>query len=319
MRRNITPVLKGATTAWASLATVVALAVGAAALSLSSSPSTAGADQARLTGSDSHASPPPAPRGWKAVSYDGVYVDVPVAWPVVDGMHTGFCDGPFPDTPTAFVGPNLNGAPSCGPPIGPPPVRYGVWLYPNSPTSDGPSFVTFNNRPVDEDLWLHGVLIEIGLGPDTQLVKEIVGSIGFKKGTPNTRASGVCGMQARPGVMPTPERLASPLVLEQGEVTLDPPLPSDESAVSAATVWNESGPKQPYERYRLILARYSATLPARKNANGSFTPLNHNELSWVVYAAPYSATIAGCGGWGMDVYDAHSGEQVISSGWAPGP
>ncbi len=80
-----------------------------------------------------------------------------------------------------------------------------------------------------------------------------------------------------------------------------------------------SGPKQSYERYRLILARYSATLPARKNANGSLTPLNHDELFWVVYLSPYSATIAGCGGWGAVVFDAHSGQELTSSGWSPGP
>jgi hypothetical protein len=32
--------------------------------------------------------------GWKVVVYQGVHVDVPSSWPVVDGMHTGICRPP---------------------------------------------------------------------------------------------------------------------------------------------------------------------------------------------------------------------------------
>jgi hypothetical protein len=131
--------------------------------------------------------------------------------------------------------------------------------------------------------------------------------------------TGVCARSPHPNAMPIPERLAEPLLLEHGQMTLDPPLPSDRSSVSPAQVWRASDPKQPYERYRLLLTRYSAPLPARRTANGSLTPLNNNELSWVVYAFPYSSTVPGCGGWGVDVFDAHSGQEIISSGWSPGP
>src|SRR5262245_55356240 len=33
--------------------------------------------------------------GHQIVSYQGVHVEVPASWPVVDGMHTQFCGGPF--------------------------------------------------------------------------------------------------------------------------------------------------------------------------------------------------------------------------------
>jgi hypothetical protein len=211
-------VLKGATTAWASVVAVAALGVGAAVLSLSSSPSTAGTHHANLTGSDNHVSQPPAPHGWKVISYDGVNVDVPSEWPVVDGMHTDLCGGPFPDTPTAFVGPNLNSALSC--PYIPSPARYGAWVYPSgSPDGGGPTINISDHKVAEvypsywsesrvEDLWYHGVEIEVGMGPDAHLVQQIVHSIGFKRGIPNTRSSGVCGTQAHPDAMPFPERLS---------------------------------------------------------------------------------------------------------------
>jgi hypothetical protein len=305
-----TPVRKGGTTtAWASLATVVALAVGAAVLSLSSSPSTAG-----------------APRGWKVVSYDDVYVDVPSEWPVVDGMHTGFCDGPFPDTPTAFVGPNLNGAPSCAATLRPTPALYGVWLYPSASPYEGmPTTLSSGQRVVEDDssdwaashlegLWIHGVYVEIGIGPDAQLVKEIVHSIGFKKGIPNTRASGVCEMSNDPNAMPTPERLSKRLVLDHGSEVLEPPFPTQHAVMSASSAWVQADPKEPYEHYRLILARFFAQYPAA----GS-TPMNDGQLDWLIYASPISSSIQGCGGWGLDVFDATTGQGVESDGWSPGP
>src|SRR5215471_15860403 len=69
----------------------------------------------------------------RVVSYHGVQVDVPRRWRVVDGMHTAFCGGPFiASPPAAFVGPNENGAPSCGAGFGPPAKRDGVWLLPGA-------------------------------------------------------------------------------------------------------------------------------------------------------------------------------------------
>jgi hypothetical protein len=71
----------------------------------------------------------------------------------------------------------------------------------------------------------------------------------------------------------------------------------------------------------MILTRYSAKFPARQNPDGSVTPLNQNELSWVIYSVPYSPTITGCGSWGLTVFDATTGEggELISSGYSPGP
>src|SRR5882757_8704956 len=54
------------------------------------------------------------------------------------------------------------------------------------------------------------------------------------------------------------------------------------------------GRADPFERYRLILARYSAKFPANLNKDGSLTPADQKELAWIVYSTPTSPTIAGC-------------------------
>jgi len=269
---------------------------------------------------------------WRAVSYHGVHVEVPAGWPVVDGMHTLFCGGPFPARPTAFVGPQDNRAPSCPAPLpGAPAGRDGVWLQQGSSPSDARPVTTASGKVVLEgnpgwggplkQLWYHRVLVEIGIGPDPAVARAIFNSVGFTPHSPDSRAAGMCARSASPGSMPAPGRLARRLVLDQGDVTLNPPLPSDQPALSAARAWsaaqawNESGPWEFFSRYRLILARYSSRFPARQNPGGSLTPLNHNELAWVIYSRPYSATIAGCGGWGLVVFDARNGQMIGSSSW----
>jgi hypothetical protein len=266
----------------------------------------------------------------KLVSYHGVHVDVPSSWPVLTGMQTGFCGGPFPASPTAFVGPQLNGAPSC-PALLPAdqPRHDGVWLVPEKQRPRGTSKKTSKGKVVLDEgqtwngsvnsYWYHGVSMEIGIGPDPKVATAILDSIGFTPHAVDTRAEDQCVFSAHPNAMPTPERLTKPLILDRGQVTLDPAPPSAYPIVSASTVWQQGLSKEPFERPRLIFALYSAKLPAKLNANGSLTPLDQYVLAWVVYSVPRSPKIPGCGGWGDTVFDATTGQQVISSGWSPGP
>ncbi len=273
-----------------------------------------------------------ATAGQRLVSYHGVHVEVPADWPVVDGMHTGFCGGPFGATATAYVGPQDNGAPSCPAPYPGrvPPARDGVWLQPGTAPAGASSIVTASGRVVAdegpallgteiESLWYHGVSVEVGIGPDPSVARDVVDSIGFTAGVPDTAAAGVCARSRTPGAMPRPHRLAGRLVLERGDITLDPPTPADAATMTAPEAWNDSGPKEWFERYRLILARYSGKFPARLNPDGSFTPEYRNELAWVVYRSPTSPAIAGCGGWGVVAFDARSGQEIGDEGWSPGP
>lgn len=314
--------LKGARTAWASVVAVVVLAIGAAGLSLTS-PSPASREHASLTRSDNRISPPRADRGWKVVSYKDVRIDVPSSWPVVDGMHTQFCGGPFPDTPTAFVGPNLNSPPVCPSPPSSSSGSYGTWLFPNRRGPGMGSVIAVHGLvEIDpsswpashvESLWYKGVEIEIGIGPDARFVQEIVSSIGFTPGTPNTPASGTCRMQAHPARMPAPGRPSQHLAFDDGEEVLDPVPLEQKPTTSAEHVWDDSGLKEPYERYRLFFALFSAKYPAVSGPSGWVSSFHHI-VAWVIYSAPISP-IPGCGEWGLDVYSATNGQALENVEW----
>ncbi|MDQ1466620.1 MAG: hypothetical protein QOH10_1035, partial [Actinomycetota bacterium] len=266
--------------------------------------------------------------GFRLVSYRGVHVEVPIRWPVVDGMHTLLCGGTFPETPTAFIGPQENFPPNC-PYMTAKPLN-GVWLQPGVRPSDARPVTTPSGQTVLEEnpgrgnpvrlLWYHEVLIEIGLGREKSMAKAIFDSIGFTPDSPDTPAAGVCARIDHPDAMPTPERLTAQLVLEAGNVTLDPPAPTDQPNISAAEAWKASGPRMvSFERYRLILARYSAKFPANLNKDGSLTPADQKELAWIVYSTPTSPTIPGCGAWGVNASNALTGRGIGSSSYGPGP
>jgi hypothetical protein len=61
---------------------------------------------------------------------------------------------------------------------------------------------------------------------------------------------------------------------------------------------------------RVKASRRLAPTAASKSSAGT--------RDWLIYSAPISASISGCGGWGLDVIDATTG-RVESEGWSPGP
>jgi hypothetical protein len=266
---------------------------------------------------------PPTPTttvspGHKIVSYHGVHVEVPASWPVVDGMHTQFCRGPFSDTPTAYLGPNDNGPPSCPPTLpGLMLHRDGVWLD-SSPTPDPDSqaATTASGEPVLETprergtalrfVWLRGVSIEIGLGGDPSIAQAIFDSIGYTEGAPDTPRSGVCARSPVPKTMPTPERLTSRI--ENVNVTLDPPASSDQPSVRAEEVWRPPNPRANFERYRMLLTRFTSVYP----------PEGRNVLAWVIYASPITR-IVGCGGYSVHAFDAKTGAGLGQIAYGQGP
>jgi hypothetical protein len=268
--------------------------------------------------------------GFRVVSYHGVHVEVPARWPVVDGMHTGLCIGPFLDTATAFVGPQENGPPNC--PYVPSlrdKKRDGVWLQSGDKPTDARPSTTSSGEVVFQDatgwngnikyVWYRGVSLTIGIGPDLRVAKAILDSIGFTPGAPDTPAAGRCARIDHPNDTPEPERLTTRLVLEHGNATLDPPLPSDRAVMTAAQAWTAAGPEPDFEHARLVLARYSAKLPATQHADGSLTPEHQYQLMWIVLSAPNSPGIPGCGMWGFHLFDARTGQDLESAGYSPGP
>lgn len=167
--------------------------------------------------------------------------------------------------------------------------------------------------------WFRGLDVEIGIGPNPKVGRAILDSIQFVPQAADTAAKGECSLAPNPDAMPSPERLTTTMQLDRGGITLNPPPASSQASVPAATIWRNAFSRSPLERNRLILALYSAKLPAKMEPDGSLMPLFQNVLTWVIYGVPRSPNIAGCGRWGVQVFDANSGQSLIASGWAPGP
>lgn len=281
---------------------------------------------------------PSVPAGRQSVSYHDVEVQTPASWPIRDGNQTGFCSGPFPADPTVFLGPQRNGAPGCSPrPPGQGPSGVdGVWLQAGDPPADAapvtsgsgerlrrqPAGWQTNDAPRTY-YWYHGVQIVLGSGPNPAVAQRILDSVHYRPGTPDTPAAEACGLNPQPEAMPTPERLSQGMVAQQGNLTFDPPAPSERPTMKPEAAWHPAhrpgATRSPLSVYRILLTRYSGRYPATLNPDGSTTPNNRNLLAWVVYAAPVTPDVPNCGGWGADIFDANTGHELISSGWGPSP
>lgn len=269
---------------------------------------------------------------WKVVSYHGVHVRVPTSWPVIDAMHAPWCGGPFTATPTVYIGSHGDLAPSCPAVLPRGPGDDGAWLQAGSPPPDAHRVVLAGGTVVAEErgqagawagrivqLWYHRVSVEIGIGRHRNVANEILRSLGYTRGKPESKVADVCPRRKGPARMPAPRRLARRLVVELGNITMTPPLRSDQPVMRAAQAWRESGTKSVFERYRLLLVRYSSKYPAAPNAQGLLVPENHDVLAWVVYAFPFSTAVAGCGGWSVYGFNALTGTAMADDGWSPGP
>lgn len=159
------------------------------------------------------ARPHAAADGWRVVSYRGVRLEAPAAWLVVDGMHAGSCGSPFPVAPTVFIGPDDNPAPEC-PSRTDLPARDGVWLAPGArppgarPVASSRLVTVLEARPGSDrhliQVWYRHVAIEIGIGPDPEVARRILGSVGYARGTPDTRDIGDCARAGGAARMPAP-------------------------------------------------------------------------------------------------------------------
>ena len=264
---------------------------------------------------------------WQVVSYRGVHARVPATWPVLDSIHATACGSPFPVSPDVLIGP-LRGAPSC--PALPArllPRRNGLWLMPGTappgakPVTISPGTIVLGPERADhhESFWYHRVYVIIGIGPAPQAEREIMRSLGFTRGAPDSQVTGACPSGAHPDRMPRPQRLAKPMVLEQGDYHLNPPPPSDRAVMPGARAWQRSGPKSASEIYRVLLVLYSARYPASPSGDGSYTPLDHKILAWVIYSSPLSAHDQACRSWGLDAFDARTSQEIVSASYGPGP
>ncbi len=168
------------------------------------------------------------------------------------------------------------------------------------------------------EVWYRHVVIEIGIGPDPRIARRILGSVGYTRGQPDTRDTGDCARASGTPRMPAPARLARRLVIEHGDTTLNPTWPSDQPAMPAAAAWQQASITYPFDRYQLLLVRYSSKFPARPGPDGTYVPMDRHVLAWVIYSQPRTP-IPGCGLWGLDSFNALTSLGISSDAWTPGP
>jgi len=247
-------------------------------------------------------------------------------------MHAGACFEPFPAAPAVLIGPDNNPPLACPSPApaaaADSPARDGVWLGPGPrppgarPVMQSRHVTVLQARPGWDrrviQAWYRHVFIEIGIGPDPRTARRILASVGYTRGLPDTRDTGDCARAAGPVAMPEPARLARRLVIEQGNITLHPPRPSDRAVMTAGAAWRQASITWPYDRYKLLLVRYSAKFPARPGPDGSYVPMDRHLLAWAIYSRPRTP-IPGCGLWGLDSFNALTSQGISSDSWSPGP
>ena len=277
-------------------------------------------------------------RALKLVSYDGVQIEVPTSWPVVGGNLAPDCDPVWPAAPTVFVGSQPEGGAGCSARAGassPYDHLDGVWLRPATDgmqppeeASGGTTYTLPSGQQVEEsvpgpvgpgsDLLFHQVWLQLGARTPASLASGVLDSLTYVASAPDTAVFAAC--TTKPATIPAPTRLDHQMILNQGNVILDPPSPDDQPAVSAtvATKTVMIG-QMTTQGEELLLARYSSKLPATQEPNGSLKPMEQHVLAWVLYSYPLSPTVTRCGLWGVNAYNALTGAGVTSSGWAPGP
>ncbi len=265
--------------------------------------------------------------GWQVVTYRGVQLQVPEVWPLHDGSHVPRCTGPFAGDAAVYLGPDLaDEFVSCPNIPGRDAPHDGVWMQPGGPTTATTATPTASGQTVQlsvpsqpgwRDVWFNGVHIQIGTGPDESIATHIMNSI-TPAPLPDTAPPDACELNPAPDTMPTPERLDRQIVLNRGQITLDPPESADVPGIPPEQAWSPAGStghRSPLEEYRLILTRYSSPFPASPDGHGGYSPNDQHVLRWVILATPNTA---GCGQWSVWTVDTTTGASGGSS-WAPGP
>ena len=171
------------------------------------------------------------------------------------------------------------------------------------------------------ELFFHGISVDIEPATPPAVAAKMLASLAYRPGEPDTPVAGGCATSDQYEVMPTPARLDHRIVVDRGNVVLDPPLAADQPTVAPSVAWasGQGAARVPTSGYRLYLARYHATTPPPIETDKGQTHDVQGLLAWVLYVSPLSPDVPGCGLWGVTVYDAHTGAEVGYSGWTRGP
>jgi hypothetical protein len=163
-------------------------------------------------------------------------------------------------------------------------------------------------------LWYHGVSIQIGIGPNPAVERDILDSIAFDPSAPDTDVLGRCPAPGpNPPTMPVPTTLTAPLALD-GNVQMQPEPTNIRPRVSAASVWASlfdngprfSGPLQ----WSIVFGSYSAQTPATINPDGSTTPKYSGVPTWLIRGEGVTTPYGPCGITVLAPYNAESGQSM---------
>lgn len=249
------------------------------------------------------------------VTYDGIALTVPASWSVIDGAHMKFsCTSRFyGQSNRVFIGQSLLGAPRCAMTLATPPPADGVWFEgagfarsssakPQRLPNGAVIYVDQDPRGAAVTVWVNGVAISIGIGPDSAIEQAILNSITAAHGAPNTPVLGAC---ARPtghaGPMPTPIRVSVPVTLPYGSGTIQPVPPGITPTVAAFHVWHNVQQKYrpPYFPDNLIWRIYFGVRPGALN-----TPI------WLVLGQGSPTKYGPCGITILASYNASTGTSL---------
>lgn len=228
-----------------------------------------------------------------------------------------------------FWGVSYQGAPSCPPSkldAAPLPVD-GVWMQPGgSNPPNGTSTVLPGGRAVylsteprtaAVTVWYHRVLIQIGIGPNPAVEREILNSIALSPTTPDTAVLGRCpAPQPSPPTMPEPTRLSAPLALDDSSAQMQPEPLNVRPRVSAASVWASlfdnfgSGGFAGPLHWSIVFGRYSAQTPATINPDGSTTPNYQRVPTWLIRGEGVETPYGPCGMTVLAPYNANTGGEM---------
>jgi hypothetical protein len=267
--------------------------------------------------------------GKNVVTFSGVELTVPTAWPVIDGAHAHHsCSSTFAgQADKVFLGVSYQGVPSCPASFGAPPPVDGVWMQPggSKPSDETPTtlpdgqavYLSTNSRSASVTVWYHRVSIQIGIGPDPAVERTILNSIAFAPTAPDSAVLGRCpAPQPSPPLMPVPARVTTSLTLGDGSAHIQPEPSNIRPRVSASAVWTSlfqifgaggfAGPL----RWSIAFGSYSAQTPAHINADGTTTPEYQDTPTWLIQGEGIKTAYGPCGITVLAPYNANTGSAM---------
>lgn len=253
----------------------------------------------------------PSTLGSKQLSYRGVQMTIPAAWPVIDGAHALFtCSSVFAgQSDRAFLGASYRGTPSC-PMVTKVPPADGVWMQPGGRTPQGRArtlpagqHVYFSDSPrqLAVTVWYHRVLIRVGVGPNPSIERAILASLRYNRTERDTAVRGRCpAPNPRPLAMPTPTRVTALEAVDGHNGHLRPAPANVGPEVSAAAVWqrflHDTGNGVPGAiHWSITYGRYSAATPARRSRDGGWTPIYRDVPTWLIQGKGIPTHYGSCG------------------------